>query len=108
MGCRVRSKRISPPDTGSVSRYSRSENPTRAVAVAPTVQRHEISASVSEGRRKAARKPSSVGEMRDMRTQDNSWRGRIGSPRWAHHTGSSDHKVEQLPRDEDRLDDLLP
>jgi hypothetical protein len=41
-------------------------------AAAPIVQRQAISASVSDGRRQAARNPSAVGEM-DMPDQDNDY-----------------------------------
>jgi len=41
-------------------------NATKTAAVDPTVQRHAISANVSEGRRNAARKPSVVGDGADI------------------------------------------
>src|SRR5437660_4715129 len=62
-GLRVRRKSSSPLVTGSVSRNSKRPKKNNTVAVAPTAQRQVISAKVSNGRRKAARKPSDVGEM---------------------------------------------
>src|SRR5437879_4481030 len=62
-GLRVRRKSSSPLVTGSVSRNSKRPKKNNTVAVAPTAQRQVISAKVSNGRRKAARKPSAVGEM---------------------------------------------
>jgi hypothetical protein len=53
-------------DTGSVARYSMTQKRDNAQATAPAVQRQAISANVSEGRRSAARKPSNVGETRDI------------------------------------------
>ena len=55
-----------------VPRYSKRPKIKTAAAVAPTIQRHMISARVSEGRRKAARNPSAVGEIA-MCAQDNSF-----------------------------------
>jgi hypothetical protein len=63
-----------------------------------------------------------VGEMRDMRFQDNSFpqeerltapgsphrAHRTGLTAPAHRTGSSYNEVQQLPRHKDSLDDLLP
>jgi hypothetical protein len=49
-----------------VLRYSKRPKKNKAPAVAPTTHRHMISANVSDGRRYAARKPSSVGEMRGI------------------------------------------
>ena len=63
-GCLVERRAASPLVTGSVSRNSISQKKTIAQPTAPTVQRQAISAKVSEGRRKLARKPSSVGETR--------------------------------------------
>src|SRR5260370_15653675 len=71
-GCLVLRSVASARDTGSVSRNSISEKKSTAQATATTVQRQAISASVSEGRRKAARKPSRVGERRDIGNQHNS------------------------------------
>src|SRR5579871_6987997 len=62
-GCRDRKKSSSLSLTGSVFRYWTRPNRKRAIAVPPTVQRQRISPNVSEGRRKAARNPSAVGEM---------------------------------------------
>jgi hypothetical protein len=42
--------------------YSTKKKTANAQATAPVVQRHAISAQVSEGLRKAARKPSTVGD----------------------------------------------
>src|SRR5260370_30142404 len=65
-GCRVPKRVLSPRLTGSVFRYSMSEKRNNVHATAPTVQRQAISANVNAGRRNAARKPSSVGEVRDI------------------------------------------
>src|SRR5208283_1844643 len=70
-GCRLRRKSSSPLVTGSMLRYSKRPKENNEAAVMPTDQRHAISASVSDGRRNAARNPSAVGEM-DMHAQDNS------------------------------------
>src|SRR5579864_2193686 len=74
-GCRVRSSKTSPLVTGRVLRNSTNAKNRTAHAEAPTVQRQLISAKVNDGRRKAARKPSMVGETRDMCDQDNARRG---------------------------------
>jgi hypothetical protein len=66
MGWRERRKSNSPLFTGRVFRYSKKEKPNKVQAVAPTLHRQAISARASEGWRKAARKPSSVGDGRDM------------------------------------------
>src|SRR5260370_38377640 len=71
-GCLVLRSVASARDTGSVSRNSISEKKINAQATAPTVQRQTTSASVSAGRRKAARKPSRVGERRGIGNQHNS------------------------------------
>src|ERR1700683_4885837 len=86
-GCLVRRRAASPFVTGSVSRYSMSEKKISAQATAPAVQRHAIAANVSEGRRNAARKPSSVGETLGMALLDDD--------------------VEKLARDKDLLHDLF-
>jgi hypothetical protein len=49
-----------------LSRYSIKPKLNKAAVVAPNVQRHAISADVSDGRRKAARKPSIVGDGEDI------------------------------------------
>src|SRR5271168_1692736 len=86
-GCLVERRAASPLVTGSVPRNSISQKNTSAQPTAPTVQRHAISAKASEGRRKLARKPSSVGETRGMNL--------------------SHHEVDQLARNEDCFHDLL-
>src|SRR5712671_2600991 len=65
-GCRVPSRVLSPRLTGRVFRYSMNEKRNNVQAIAPTAQRQVISAKVSDGRRTDARKPSSVGEGRDI------------------------------------------
>ena len=65
-GCRVDRRAESAVVTGSVSRYSMKQKRNKAAAVAPSVQRHAISANVSDGRRNAARKPSIVGDGADI------------------------------------------
>src|SRR5277367_5403804 len=86
-GCLVDRSVSSLRVTGSVSRNSISQKKTSAHPTAPTVQRQVISARVSEGRRKLARKPSSVGEMRGMNL--------------------SHHDVHELTGDVDCFHDLL-
>ena len=55
-----------PPGYGQGVEIFEQTEENKALAVAPTTHRHMISANVSDGRRYAARKPSSVGEMRDI------------------------------------------
>src|SRR5580704_11520659 len=86
-GCLVESRAASPLVTGSVLRNSISQKNTNAQPTAPTVQRHAISANASEGRRKLARKPSSVGEMRGMNL--------------------SHHEIDELAGNEDFVHDFL-
>jgi hypothetical protein len=52
--------------TGNVSRYSTQQKSAKTAAVAPRVQRQEISANVSDGRRNVAQKPSIVGDGSDI------------------------------------------
>src|SRR5271155_230123 len=86
-GCLVDRRVSSPRVTGSVSRNSIDQKKTNAKPTAPTVQRHVISARVSEGRRKLARKPSSVGEILGMNL--------------------SHHEVDELAGNVDCFHDLL-
>src|ERR1700723_1816231 len=86
-GCLVARRAASAFVTGSVSRNSMSPKTIRVQANAPTVQRQAISAKVSEGQRKLARKPSSVGETRGINL--------------------SHHDIEQLAGDKYLFHDLL-
>src|SRR5215469_13124703 len=61
-GWRVRSNASSADVTGSVSRNCNAPKIRNAPTATAKLQRHAISANPSDGRRKIARKPSSVGE----------------------------------------------